>query len=512
MGEMLTAFATGLHPGGRSIAASRRSSISKYSQDDKDASRCPWCSCNDPVYTSHHHNNSSSSSSSSHAGWRREHESTETILANRGGDWWPSSISETSLKLNDLDLGASRDLESGEEAKKATPQTPPSPPFNPRENPDGGTQAWLTVFGAFLTLFCSFGWINTIGVWQAYYETHQLAQYTSSEIAWIPSLEAFMMFFLGPWAGDLLDRLCKEYYQFIIAQGIVSPVGVCLLFYAAMGTIPTWFFKKRGFAFSIVTSGSSLGGVILPIMTQKLIDDVGFGWSLRITALFMLYLLTIANFTITSRMPPRPKPFVATAFLDPLKEVPFALVTFGAFLFTLGFFIPFNFVIVEAMHYGMSASLASYLVSILNGVSLFGRIIPGYLADYIGQFNVMITTCFITGILILAMWLPATTNAPIILFSAFFGFFSGAFVSMCNAVIAEITTDMSQLGIRTGTFYAIFAVGALFSSPIGGALIASWNGSYVGVQIFAGIMCLAGACFIAAARVKVAGMGLRTKA
>lgn len=95
----------------------------------------------------------------------------------------------------------------------------------------------------------------------------------------------------------------------------------------------------------IVTSGSSLGGVILPIMTQKLIEDFGFGWSMRITALFMLYLLTIANFTITSRMPPRPKPFVVTAFLDPLKEVPFALVTFGAFLFTLGFFIPFNFVI-----------------------------------------------------------------------------------------------------------------------------------------------------------------------
>lgn len=36
-----------------------------------------------------------------------------------------------------------------------------SPPaFDPRENPDGGFDAWLVVLGAFCCMFCSFGWIN----------------------------------------------------------------------------------------------------------------------------------------------------------------------------------------------------------------------------------------------------------------------------------------------------------------------------------------------------------------
>lgn len=37
---------------------------------------------------------------------------------------------------------------------------PPPSAFDPRENPDGGLQAWLVVVGGFCCLFCSFGWIN----------------------------------------------------------------------------------------------------------------------------------------------------------------------------------------------------------------------------------------------------------------------------------------------------------------------------------------------------------------
>lgn len=119
-----------------------------------------------------------------------------------------------------------------------------------------------------------------------------------------------------------------------------SPIGVCMIFFPALGTITTWFFRKRAFAFGIVAAGSSLGGVILPIMVQRLIDEVGFAWSMRITAFLILFLMIIANLTITSRMPPQNKPFKIMAFVEPLKEIPFDLVAFGSFLFFLGMFIP----------------------------------------------------------------------------------------------------------------------------------------------------------------------------
>lgn len=79
--------------------------------------------------------------------------------------------------------------------KDAVPAPPPNPMMDPKSFPDGGLDAWLCVLGGFCALFCSFGWINCIGVFQEYYQTHQLRNYSASTVSWIPSLEVFMMFF-----------------------------------------------------------------------------------------------------------------------------------------------------------------------------------------------------------------------------------------------------------------------------------------------------------------------------
>lgn len=59
--------------------------------------------------------------------------------------------------LPDDDKQNDSDTEQGISEK---PQGPPPGTWDPRQNPDGGRQAWLCVLGGFCTLFCSFGWIN----------------------------------------------------------------------------------------------------------------------------------------------------------------------------------------------------------------------------------------------------------------------------------------------------------------------------------------------------------------
>ncbi|KAK3074516.1 hypothetical protein LTR53_002998 [Teratosphaeriaceae sp. CCFEE 6253] len=416
--------------------------------------------------------------------------------------------------------------------KGPPPASAPPPAFDPRQNPDGGRQAWLCVLGGFCVLFCSFGWINCIGVFQDYYQTHQLKAYSPSTVSWISSLEAFFMFTGGPIIGKLYDNygprhlllvgtflhvfglmmasLATEYYQFLLAQGVCSPIGASMIFYPAMSTLTTWFFAKRGAAFGIIASGSSLGGVIFPIMVQRLIVEVGFPWAMRISAFLILALMVVANLTVKSRVPPFKKPWQIREFVVPLKELPFSLVTLGSFLFFMGMFLPINYIIVEALHYGMRPSLAQYLVSILNAASLFGRTIPGFLADKIGRYNMMTIMCFFTSILVLAMWLPSTGNAPIIVFAALYGFGSGAFVSLAPSLIAQIS-DVRQIGVRTGTLFAVISVAALIGNPIGGQLITRWHGSFTGLQIYCGVMTLAGAVVLSLARVTLAGWKLGVK-
>lgn len=117
----------------------------------------------------------------------------------------------------------------------------------------------------------------------------------------------------------------------------------------------------------LVVCGSSIGGVIFPVMLINLIPKVGFPWAIRTCAFLVLALLIWANFTVRTRIPPVKRPFEFTAFLAPLRELPFALLTAGIFFFYWGMFVPFTFIVVEALAGGMSENLANYLVPILNG-------------------------------------------------------------------------------------------------------------------------------------------------
>lgn len=163
-----------------------------------------------------------------------------------------------------------------------------------------------------------------------------------------------------------MTSISTEYYHFILAQGICSPIGASAIFFSSMTAVSTWFHHRRALALGIMASGSSLGGVIYPIMVYHLVPKAGFGWTMRICAFLILGLLVISNLTIKSRLTHRPKPFDIWAFFRPLKETPFLLTVIAAFLFFWGMFLPFTFVILQAERYGMSDRLAAYLIPILN--------------------------------------------------------------------------------------------------------------------------------------------------
>jgi MFS family permease len=225
--------------------------------------------------------------------------------------------------------------------------TAPSPAMkamiDPASFPDGGLTAWLCVFGAFCSLFASFGWINCIGVFQDYYQTHQLSEYSPSTVAWIPSLEVCIMFLGGSWVGRLYDNygpryimligsflhvfglmmasISTKYYQFLLSQAACSSIGASMIFYPSFSVLATWFYKRRALVVGIASSGSGVGGIIFPIMVKKLVVEVGFGWALRICAFLILGLLILSNLFTKARIPPQPKPVKFMDFVRPLQEV-----------------------------------------------------------------------------------------------------------------------------------------------------------------------------------------------
>jgi MFS family permease len=64
----------------------------------------------------------------------------------------------------------------------------------------------------------------------------------------------------------MMTSLCKEYYQFMLAQGIMGGIASGMLFAPVMTCVSHYFHDRRSAALGVTVSGSSIGGLIFPRM------------------------------------------------------------------------------------------------------------------------------------------------------------------------------------------------------------------------------------------------------
>ncbi|EED16861.1 MFS monocarboxylate transporter, putative [Talaromyces stipitatus ATCC 10500] len=374
---------------------------------------------------------------------------------------------------------------------------------------DTGFKAWSQVLGSFFLFFNSWGLINTFGAFQTYYEDQILSHESASTIAWIGSIESFLLMFIGVVAGPLFDAgflsvmlafgsfmvvfgymmtsLASEYYQVMLAQGICVGIGAGFLFVPSVAILPQYFRKRRALANGIAASGSSFGGVIYPIMFDQLQRQVGFPWATRAIAFVALGTCTFSCLILRARFLPTERRDLIQ--LSAFKEVPYTLFCFGMFFGFLGFYNFLIYVQPWAIQNGVvNANLGFYLVSILNAASIFGRITPNLIADYTGPINILLPAAGLTALMAFC-WIAVNSAAGIIVLAALYGFFSGGFVSLPPVVMMAITKDFRDLGTRLGMCFSISSLALLVGTPIGGAILSAGN-SYLGVQLFCGA-CLA---------------------
>ncbi|KAH3964781.1 hypothetical protein HBI70_182400 [Parastagonospora nodorum] len=376
--------------------------------------------------------------------------------------------------------------------------------------PDGGTTAWLNAFGGFCIFFGCLGFTSCFGVLQEYYGTHQLKNYSASDIAWIGSVSNFIQFSGGAISGSMFDRfginilrvsailyifglmmtsLCTEYYQFMLAQGLVMGSAVACLQFPAFAIVAQYFDKKRAAAMGITASGSSIGGIIFPLILSKLLNgsSIGFGWSIRIIGFIILPFFLLAIMILKPRVPPRKANiFIGAAW----KDIKYCLLIAGMFFMMMGMWTPIFYMPSYAVSRGMGVTLAGNLLAIINATSTLGRIIPGILADKFGKLNIFGLAGIATGIMVFCFDEPKT-NAGLIIYVIFFGFTSGAIISSASVAISLCAKDPRNLGTYMGMGMGLAAFATLAGPPISGALLERYGG-YSQVAIFGGTFCVFG--------------------
>ncbi|KAJ5468750.1 hypothetical protein N7475_006502 [Penicillium sp. IBT 31633x] len=402
-------------------------------------------------------------------------------------------------------------------------------------------RAWLVIFGAFTCAFCTVGFMNSLGIFQEYYAKNQLSSSSTSTIAWLGAIAIFFLFAVSVVTASETDNLhrqlmvysgsvgsvfslmmisiCKEFYQFLLAQGVLLGISMALVTWPMLALVGKYIKVNRAAAMGIVLAGSSIGGVIWPIAIDRLINNpkIGFPWTMRIVGFIMIpcFIFTCAaakppvqpvinvengdsknaNSENTASNKENPQNHKEES-LALLRKPSLQLLCLGMFITYFGMFAPFFYTPSYAVDQGFSTSLAFYTVSIVNGASFFGRIVPGIIADRYGKFNCCIIANISAGIIALC-WTKVTSVAGLVIWSAAYGFASGGIISLQQACAAQVATS-TTLGLAIGCVSGSVAFSAMANVPISGALIERY--SYLALSIFSGASLILGGVILLIAR------------
>ncbi|KAJ6002516.1 hypothetical protein N7451_005063 [Penicillium sp. IBT 35674x] len=395
------------------------------------------------------------------------------------------------------------------------------------EAPDGGLTAWLQVLCGHLIVFNVWGYINSYGIFESYYVT--TLDRSSSDIAWVGSLEIFFVYFLGSFSGRATDAgyiratlaaglfmqllgvfmtsLATSYWQLLLSQGVCQGIGNGLLFCPIVALMSTYFTKKRTIAISISACGAATGGLVFPAIAQTLLHRIGFAWTVRVMGFVLLFNAGVIMLCVRQRLPPRKSGSLVElkAFAD-LSYTFFAMGTFFCFwavYYAYDYVRSFGQDII-----GVSDYTSFSVLMIMNGLGLPGRLIPAFLSDrYTGPINMFIPVSGFAAVL-LYCWIAINSYGGLIAFVVVYGFFGGGVQSLFPSALASLTDEPSKAGVRIGMIFSIVSIASLTGPPIAGALIDIHGGQYLYAQLFGGTSMVLGCLLLIVARYCKCGMNL----
>ncbi|CAH6722618.1 riboflavin transporter Mch5p [[Candida] jaroonii] len=408
--------------------------------------------------------------------------------------------------------------------------------------PDGGLQAILVLIGCSAVVSGTLGLSSASGTIENYISVNLLPDESSSNVSWIFAVFNFTAFalilFVGPVfnqigcrimligslgfvsVGMMCFSLCHELYQFILCH-FVTGFGVCLGFTCSINVVTHWFNKWRSTAVGISFVGSSIGGIVYPIILNSLFTSVGFGWGIRVLGFICMVLISIGIVLTKDRRYELGfmKGDKGNPIMDGLKQIDFGILKDPIFAtLVIGcignsgpFFLTLNYIVSYATAHGWSTSDAYSLTIAMNACSIGGRLSGGYLADKYGRFNWFIVTNLIATIGVFLFWLPpwGSHKGGLFTYACLFGYTSGSYFQSSPTCVAQIS-KVDQFAVRYGTSSFIISVINFALLPIGGAIIGNKAASgFDHMVIFVAVFQILGLVFVALCRFLYGGWNLK---
>jgi predicted MFS family arabinose efflux permease len=257
-----------------------------------------------------------------------------------------------------------------------------------------------------------------------------------------------------------LSRLSASSTRFCVTFFVLGLVANGTAQFAYTRTMLTWFRKHRGFALSLILTGSGVGSIWIPPATQWVISHQG--WR---AAYVFLGGIAILGFPLTALL-------VRNRPNEPKHEerTPQSGATVGAALCSSAFWVLAAITILSAFsenglvtnlaailtEHGVTAQMAAFVLSVRGGSGIIARLFVGLLVDRLSAQRIQsfVLTLAAIGTLLLAF---ATTASTAFLGAALLGIGLGSEADVAPYLMAKYfgRKHFSVLYGLTWTAYAI---------------------------------------------------------
>ncbi|CAK7212637.1 hypothetical protein SCUCBS95973_001531 [Sporothrix curviconia] len=414
----------------------------------------------------------------------------------------------------------------------------------PADAPPSILAKYALLGAAFAITFVAVGMPNSFGIFQDYYETTLFPGRPPAQVILVGSLASSLYMILGALTGRFADlfgyhmaifvgsalvvtglfaaSVCTQFYQFLLSQGVTFGLGTAFVYYPAVSVSRRQFHRRHGIANAFVVSGGALGGCVLPYSTRVLLQRHGLPATFRTLGCIAAGLLGCACLVFffldprrkqqtspprTTGSPPPPPPPPKIMDFTLLRDARF-LVMLAATSVAMTGFLPRYFLITpSAVARGVDTAYAAWLLGLMNGLSIAGRLGIGAFADRYGKLTALVASFVLCGAGHLLFWLPAVLGpqtqsqsadgravALMTVFVVFVGLLGSGFVSLIPVVVADIF-GADNLASKVGLFNSIVGLGVL-AGPSAANAIASSSSSgdddWSLAVLFSGLLMLVG--------------------
>uniref|UniRef100_A0A8C0GVQ8 Solute carrier family 16 member 5 n=1 Tax=Chelonoidis abingdonii TaxID=106734 RepID=A0A8C0GVQ8_CHEAB len=372
--------------------------------------------------------------------------------------------------------------------------------------------AWMVLLATVLLQGLTLSFPSCTGVF--FTDLQHEFQATNSETSWFPSIMTAVLH-AGPLCSILVERFgcrftvmlggllsgvgmvassfSKSISQLYITAGFITGLGFCFGFQAGVTVLGYYFVRRRALANALASTGTSIGLTLWPLISQYLLDEMGWRNS------FLIFGGVLLNACVCGavmrpvqlgppRSPLQPSPgqeainsFAACkrtlqkylAFDIFCKNKGYQIYTIGVAWMVMGFVLPLIYLVPYAVRNGVEERKAALLISIIGFINIFMRPMAGLLSGlniFTGKrIYLFILAVLLNGLSNLICVISADFSV-LILYCLIYSMSMSGIGALIFQVLMDVV-EMDRFSSALGLFTILESITILLGPPLAGLLV-----------------------------------------